>query len=191
MSKFRFAKPLAAALLGFGLLTLASSDEIQAASKAKEAEEFAAKLKSAKDAKTKAVAVAELGKAGQLSKTLISQATYKDMLACLDDKDAELRSAAAYAVGKASNVAEDPKVVSAALVKLLKDDNEAVKLAALNGLGAMGDNAKDAVKDIRDLSSAEVEKIKKKNPDAKGNMLQNKVTRAAGDALKYINGRKN
>jgi HEAT repeat protein len=160
-------------LLAFGLFALVAADSIVAASKAEEAKKYTEQLKSSKDAKKKAEALEELGKLGQIMKSLVTSAI-PDIKKSLDDKEASVRKAAAVAYGK---VDPDPKEAVPALVKLLKDDkDEGVKIAAANGLAAMGDKARDAIPDLRAVQKSEDKK--------------SKLAKAAQDAMRSINPKK-
>ena len=67
----------------------------------------------------------------------------------------------------------DPKEVIPILVKMMTEDkDEAVKMGAIAGLGQMGENAKDAVKDLRKVVADEDKK--------------SKLGKAAQQALKVI-----
>jgi hypothetical protein len=179
-----FSNLVAASVLGVGLLTLAATDEILAASKAKEAARYAKDLKTSKDPKTKVVALNELGKFGQVSKILVEDA-YKDMLAALGDGNPAIRAAAATAVGQAYLAAEDPKTIATTLAKMMKDDgDESVRIGAINGLAAMRDAARPQLEEIRAVIVAEVEAAKKKDP--KNMNPQTNVSRAGDEAVRYI-----
>jgi HEAT repeat protein len=148
------AKVLSAAGLLAGLLALAvGPDAALAADKAKEAAKYAQQLKTSKDAKAKVAALNELGKLGQLMKSLTASAV-PDMMAALKDKDATVRTAAARNLGM---VDPDPKEAVPALLKVVKDNDEeeGVRAAAIMGLGELGPNAKPALKELGDLAKAE------------------------------------
>lgn len=162
----------AAAVAGLTAALVAVSGDVAADVKVKDAPKHIDTLRTTKDAKAKAAALAELGKIGQIQKSLVSSAV-PDMIKALEDKDAGVRAAAAKAVGM---VDPDPKEVVPALVRLMKDDKDAaVRLAAIQGLAAMGESAKDASGALRGVVKAE----------PKG-----KLGRAAKDALKSINPKK-
>lgn len=162
----------AAAVAGLTAVLVAFSDDAAAQVKVKDAQKHIDTLRSTKDAKAKAAALTELGKIGQIQKSLVSSAV-PDMMKALEDKDAGVRAAAAKAVGM---IDPDPKEAVPALVKLMKQDkDESVKLAAIQGLAAMGEAAKEATGDLRAVVK----------DDMKG-----KLGRAAKDALKTINPKK-
>lgn len=148
----------------------------QAAGKAEEAKKYHSQLKSSTDSKKKVIALEELGKIGQIQTSLVKPAI-PDIMAALSDKDATVRAAAAEALGRCE---PDPKEALPALRKLLKDDpSEQVKIAATNGLAAMGTSAKDALGDLR--------QIVKMGKDKDGK--QSRLGRAAGQAARVISGR--
>ena len=167
------------AAVAFGLLSLAVVADLSAASKEKEADKYAKILKTSKDPKARALAVSELGKLGQIQKSLVEPAL-PDMMTALEDKDAGVRAAAAHAIGM---VEPDPKVVVPVLVKLLKEDPaDEVKIGAAQGLGSMGSGAKAAVKDLREVKMYETKDKEKK--------MMTKVGRAAQQAMRSINMKK-
>jgi HEAT repeat protein len=166
-------RAISALALGFGLFVLATGGDLFAASKEAEAKKYHELLKTAPDAKGKVLALEELGKLGLLSRDLTEKAL-PDMLKALKDKDAAVRAAAAEAVGKCD---PDPADAVPALVGLLKNDKEEkVKIAAANGLGHMGEKAKDAVSDLKEIQKAGDKK--------------SRLTKAAQDAMRSINGQK-
>lgn len=173
MSVRRVMKLSSLGLFLLGVFGLLAADALVAANKAEDAKKYADQLKTSKDPKKKAEALEELGKLGQIMKSLVEPAV-PDIAKALEDKDADVRKAAALAYGR---VDPDPKEAVPALVKLLKEDkNEGVKIAAANGLAAMGDKAKSAVSSLREVQKAEDKK--------------SKLAKAAGDAMRSINGAK-
>jgi HEAT repeat protein len=161
----------ATAGLTLGLLVLAAADGTTAVPTPKDAAKYTEQLKTSKDAKAKIEALEELGKMGQIQKSLTAKSV-EYMLKEFEHKDAKVRAAAAKAVGM---VDPDPKEAVPALLKLLKEDKEDdVKLAAIQGLGNMGPSAKDAAKDLQEVVKAE-KKDKK-----------SKLGREAGKTLKLI-----
>lgn len=160
-------------LLAFGLLALVASDSLVAASKAEDSKKYTEQLKTSKDAKKKAEALEELGKLGQIMKSLATPAE-PYIKAALADKEASVRKAAAVAYGK---IDPDPKEAVPALVKMLKEDkDEGVKIAAANGLAAMGDKAKEALPSLREIQKSEDKK--------------SKLAKAAQEAVRSINPKK-
>jgi hypothetical protein len=98
------------------------------------------------------------------------------------DKDAPLRIQAAVSLGQ---IASEAETVVPALVKLLNDDKEPfnIRAGAATGLGYMGNDAKEAVSDLRSIQ----QKYKTKDKDKRAEMA---LSKAAGDALKKINPKK-
>ena len=122
----------------------------------------------------RATALTELGKLGQIQKSLVADAAPL-MVKALDDKDAKVRAAAARAYGM---IDPDPKEAVPALLKLAKGDkDEDVKVAAVQGLGTMGTGAKAANKDLREIAKTYKDK-------------KSKLGRAAQNALRSINPKK-
>ncbi len=152
----RRSKLASVAVLAAGLTLLAASPDLALAGKKADAAKHTADLK-AGDAKTKVYALGELGKLGQIQKSLVQDAAPL-MEAALADKDATVRAAAAAAVGM---IDPDPKVMVPKLLKLMKDDkDEAVRLAAIRGLGLMGTAADPAAKDLRQVMTDNDKKTK-------------------------------
>lgn len=146
MQLVRFAKALAVVCLLNGILYLCVSQEVFAQSKAAEAKKYTMELKTAKDAKTKVNALTELGKLGQIMKSLADDAM-PDILKAMEDKDASVRAAAAQCLGRCD---PDPDKAVPALVKMLNGDKDTdAKIGAAKGLAAMGSSAKAAADDLR------------------------------------------
>ena len=173
MHLHKLAKCLAAVALFNGVLYLCLSQELIAADKEAEAKKYAEELKKGKDTKAKVTALQELGKLGQIQKSLVEPAI-PDIYKALDDKDAGIRAAAAYCLGLCDPPAD---MALPPLRKLLKEDKEdSVKIGAAKGLAAMGENAKEAVPDLKAI----MKDADKKSP----------LFKAAQGALKSINGAK-
>ncbi|OWK39682.1 HEAT repeat domain-containing protein [Fimbriiglobus ruber] len=173
MSMRRLFKASAILGLAFGLLLLAWTGAATADIKPKDIIKNTNTLKTSKDPKAKVAALEDLGKAGQIQQGLITDAI-PDMMKALEDKDPTVRAAAAKAVGM---IDLEPSQVIPPLVKMMKEDKvEAVKIAAIQGLAAMGPNAKEAVKDMREVA---------KDKDKK-----DKVAMAVNNAMKSINPKK-
>ena len=172
MQLVRFAKALAVAFFLNGILFLCVSQEAYAESKAAEAKKYTTELKTAKDAKTKANALTELGKLGQIMKSFTDDAM-PDILKAMDDKDATVRAAAAQCLGRCD---PDPEKAVPALVKMLNEDKDTdAKIGAAKGLAAMGTSAKAAADDLRKVA---------KDADQKS-----ALGKQATIALKSINGK--
>jgi HEAT repeat protein len=156
-----------------GLVVLSAGDDVRAAGKEAEAKKYHELLKTSKDSKQKMLALEELGKLGLLSRELTEKAL-PDITKAIKDKDAAVRVAACECLGKCD---PDPADAVPALTDLLKNDKEEkVKVAAANGLAFMGEKAKDATDDLKDVQKA--------------NDKKSKLAKAAGDALKSIGGQK-
>ena len=172
MSLVRISKILASTGLFAGLLALTAPEAVQAANKIEDAKKYTQMLKSGKSTKDKVTALKELGELGQIQKALVVDAL-PSMTAALKDKDAEVRGAAAAAVGKCD---PEPSAVEA-LVDMLKNDKaESAKVAAAHGLAAAGPSAKSALGALRDIS---------KNEDKKS-----KLGKAAKEAMRAISPKK-
>ena len=104
MATARFMKAIAAVALFNGVLYLSLPSEAQAGPAA-DAARFTMELKTAKDAKTKANALHELGKLAAIMKSYAEEALpliYKS----LEDPDASVRAAAAQALGACDEPAD-------------------------------------------------------------------------------------
>jgi HEAT repeat protein len=146
MQLVRFANALAAVLFVNGVLFLCVCQESLASDKAEDARKYAQTLKTGKDAKARTAALLELGKLGQIQKSLAEPAM-PDILKALEDKDAGVRAAAAECLGRCD---PDPDKAVPALVKMLNEDkDDAAKIGAAKGLAAMGTSAKAAAKDLQ------------------------------------------
>jgi HEAT repeat protein len=155
MATARFLKAAAAVVLFNGVLYLSLPSEAQAGPE-RDAARYTAELKTAKDAKTKANALHELGKLAAIMKSYAAEAL-PDIYKSLDDKDASVRAAAAQALGACDEPAD--KAVPA-LLKLVKEDkDDSVKIGAVKGLGSMGPNAKSALGTLRELAADKKSKV--------------------------------
>jgi HEAT repeat protein len=129
-----------------------------------------ARLKS-RSAKDRATAAELLGRRGAVRSSDVAEAV-KPLLGLLrDDHDANVRRAAAEALG---NIGRELDETVAALVDAMKlDKAPAVRLAAIDALGQIGPEARAAVPELRQVAQA-------KDKDKK-------LSRAARLALKSIN----
>ena len=137
----------------------------------KEADRAVADLRTSKDPKVRAAALKEIGRLGQVRKALV-EAALGDVEKCLTDKEAEVRAEAARCYGMTD---PDPKPAVPALLKMAQDEKEELKVrvAAVEGLGAIGTGAKDALPELR--------KLVVRNPepgDRKARELNNAVNQA-------------
>lgn len=174
MGAVRFARAMALVALFNGALFLVVREEALASEKDEEAKKYTEQLRKGKDAKAKITALQELGRLGQIKKSLVADAL-PDIYKAVEDKDAGVRAAAAEALGKADEPYDKAGEI---LVKLLKDDKEdSVKIGALRGLAAMRDAAKAALPTIRGI-------VKDNAGDKKS-----KLGAAAKDAAKAISAK--
>jgi HEAT repeat protein len=166
----RLLKPIAAIALLTGLVALTIAPDAYGETKDAEAKKWTERLKSAKDSKSKAEAIEQVGKLAQINKKL-GEAGLPTIKAALKDKDLEVRKQAALAFGRCDP--DDSDAVSL-LVDLLKNDkDEGVKQNAAMGLAALGSKATDAIPALRAASKATENK---------------KLDRVYKDAMKSING---
>ena len=160
------------ALFFAAVALLMAPESVALAGKRDDAVKATATLKSGSP-KDKVAAMAELGKLGQIQKSLVTDAE-PIIVKLLDDKDAELRAAAARAIGM---IDPDVKEVLPKLRKMLADDKvESVRIAAANGIAAMGTNGKPALGDLRKVMG--------------DNDKKTKIYRAAMNAAKSVNPKK-
>jgi HEAT repeat protein len=129
-------------------------------------------LKSAKSAKDRAEAASELGRHGAIRARDVKDAIEPLLEALKSDSNAEVRRAAAKALG---DIAPDSKVVVPALTEALKDSAVGVKMAAAMALGQYGAEARSALPSLRELAQ-----------DKK----QKKLSQVARIAMKSIAGKK-
>jgi HEAT repeat protein len=158
----------------------------------KEADRAIADLRTATDAKTRAAALAEIGRLGQVETALVASAA-DDVVRCLTDKDPAVRAAAADAYGL---IDPDPKEAVPALLKLFADDKEtmAVRTAAARGLGAIGPGAAAARDELETVRKELTRKLRDAKPTTPAERMavgqQRGLAQAAGNALTRIAGKK-
>jgi HEAT repeat protein len=175
MGAARFVKAMAMVALFNGALYMCVREEAFATEKEEEAMRYTEQLRTSKDPKVRAKALAGLGELAQVKKSFITDAL-PDVYKATEDKDPAVRAAAAETLGKAD---EPYSKAGEILVKLIKDDkDEAVKIKALRGLTAMGAGAKEALPTIRDV-------VKATAGDKKS-----ELGKAAQNAVKAIGGGK-
>jgi HEAT repeat protein len=153
-------------LAGVVLLADASADT----PKKEDAPKLINQLKTSANAKLRALAADDLGKLGAIRASYAADAIDPLINALAKDKDADVRKAAAAALGEIGSEAE--KVVKA-LTDALKDTAASVKIAAAGALGQFGSEAKSALADLKDLASKKDDK---------------KISQAAAAAVRQING---
>jgi HEAT repeat protein len=162
--------PTALVLVGL----LATATFAPAATKEEQVAKYIKDLKS-KDAATRRIAAEEIGKIGQV-KASAAKPAVQPLLDVLKDKDDLVREAAATALSRL----DEPTEVVPALVKLLKDDRKIrVRVAAANGLGLMGEAAREALPTLREV---------RQESQAAGRDSQ-PITQATGQAIQEIAGR--
>lgn len=171
MTLLRSLKAFAAFALTCGMVIVACSPDIVAASKEAEAKKATEDLKKSKDNKVKIAALQKLGELGLIQFAFVEPAV-PDVFKAVKDSDAGVRAAAAKALGMIGP--DDPETVPQ-LVGLLKDKDEGVKFAAIEGLAYMGKKAENAVKDLRAVA---------KDADPKG-----KLAKSVGNTINAIQGK--
>jgi len=172
MLKMRHLKAFAAFALTCGMVLVACSPDIVAASKGAEAKKATEDLKNSKDNKVKIAALQKLGELGLIQYAYVEPAV-PDVFKAIKDSDAGVRAAAAKALGM---IGPDDKETVPQLAGLLQDKDENVKFAAAEGLAYMGKKAEGAVKDLRAAA---------KDLDAKS-----KLGKTINNAIKTIQGGK-
>jgi HEAT repeat protein len=172
MTTIRYLKAFAAFALTCGMVLVACSPDIIAASKEAEAKKATEDLKKSKDNKVRIAALQKLGELGLIQYAYVEPAV-PDVFKAIKDSDAGVRAAAARTLGM---IGPDDKETVPQLAGLLQDKDENVKLAAAEGLAYMGKKAEGAVKDLRAAA---------KDLDAKS-----KLAKTINNTIKTINGSK-
>jgi HEAT repeat protein len=129
-------------------------------------------LKNGKTAASRAEAAAELGRHGAIRARDVKDAIEPLLEALKNDTSADVRRAAAKALG---DISPEASSTVPPLMEALKDKSPAVKMAAARALGQYGAEARSAVPSLRALAQAKADK---------------KVSQAARLALKAIAGKK-
>ncbi len=128
----------------------------------KEQEEVAKnikKLKTSKDAKGKVEALKELGRLGAIQ-VLLTRPIVPEIVRMLDDKDGSVRGEAAHTLGKIEP--EDKEKIVEKMAKMVKEEKEeAVRMNVIQGLAAMGSDAKAAIPAIKEMMDKADKKQKK------------------------------
>lgn len=172
MTKLRYLKAFAAFALTCGMVLIATSPEIGAASKEAEAKKATEDLKKSKDTKTKIASLQKLGELGLIQYAYVEPAV-PDVFKAIKDTDAGVRAAAAKTLGM---IGPEDKETIPQLTGLLKDKDESVQLAAAEGLAYMGKKAESAVGALRDA--------------AKGLDAKSKLAKSINTSIKTIQGTK-
>jgi HEAT repeat protein len=128
-------------------------------------------LKSAPDARDRALGAEMLGKRGEIQARDVKDAIDPLIEAMKKDKSADVRKAAAAALG---NIGTQSDKVVPALMGALKDKSPQVNLAAVNALGQYGMDARPAVPALREFAKSKKDK---------------KIAQMVRQAIKRINAR--
>jgi HEAT repeat protein len=164
-------KTLFAAVGLVGFLTTVPT--APAATKEEQVAKYVKDLKS-KDPVTRRVAAEEIGKIGQV-KVSAAKPAVRPLLDMLKDKDDSVREAAATALSRL----DEPQDIVPALTKLVKEDKKMkVRVAAANGLGLMGEAARDALAVLREVRMEAMAAGRDQQP----------LSQAAGQAIQQIVG---
>ncbi len=129
-------------------------------------------LKNSKSARERAAAADEIGQFGAIRASAVKDAIEPLLAAVKTDPDADVRRAAAKALGE---IAPDPMATVPVLTEALKDKSGTVKVAAAVALGQYGPEASSALSALRELAQDKNDK---------------KVSKAAALAIKSITGKK-
>ncbi len=119
--------------------------------------------------KTRANAAEEVGKIAAI-KASYGKPAIEPMLKLLKDKEEIVRAAAVEALAKV----DEPKQVVKPLIEVVKDDKaERVRIAAANGLGLMGESAREGVNVLRETAQQARKDMKTQLAQACQRALQN------------------
>ena len=129
-------------------------------------------LKGAKSARDRAAAADEIGRHGAIRARDVKDAVEPLLEALKSDRDADVRQAAARALG---DVSPDAKRVVPVLTEALKDKSANVKAAAALALGQYGKDARPALPALRELAAMKTDR---------------KLSQTARMALKSIAGKR-
>ncbi len=116
---------------------------------------YLAMLKNQSNAKDRAMAAEMLGKRGQIQVKDVKNAIDPLLSAMKNDGVADVRRAAAVALG---TIGTQPKTVIPALVEALKDKAMPVNMAAVTSLGAFGPEAREAISALREFAKTKNDK---------------------------------
>jgi HEAT repeat protein len=161
-------------ILGFAILLVAGLTTVQAqvtTPKKEDVPKYLAMLKNQSNAKDRALGAEMLGKRGQIQVKDVKSAIEPLLGAMKDDSAADVRRAAATALGC---IGTQPRTVIPALVGALKDKALPVNLAAVNALAAYGSEAREAIPALREFAKTKKDK---------------QIMRAVNLAVKQINGK--
>ena len=161
-------------VLGVTILILAGLPSANAqvgAPKKEDVPKYLAMLKNQSNAKDRAWAAEMLGKRGQIQVKDVKNAIDPLLSAMKNDGVADVRRAAALALG---TIGTQPKTVIPALVEALKDKAMPVNMAAVTSLGAFGPEAREAIPALREFAKTKKDK---------------QIMRAVNLAVKQINAK--
>ncbi len=141
--------------------------------------------------RVRAAAAEALGERGAIRKADVKDGIDALIKAVTSDPDANVRKAAAMALGR---INPDDKAAVKPLMEALKDKSNAVKVEAARALGLLGSDAKEAVDALREVKQ-EADKIsggkkKKKTKPTKAEREARELARAAQMAIQSIGGRR-
>ena len=140
--------------------------------KKEEIPKYLGQLKNSTSARERAEAAAAIGRRGALSVNDVKEALEPLADLVKSDSDAQVRSAAAKALG---DIGSQPTLAVPALTEALKDKAMGVKMAAINALGQFGPEARPALPQLRAIAQEKKDK---------------KLSQAANQAVKAISGKK-
>lgn len=129
------------------------------------------------NAKARAEAAKDLGEIGMVKAAYTKPAIPALLKAAKDDKDNNVRRAALIALGQ---VDPQPDQAMPVFIAGLKSNNDQVKIAAAEGVGHLGGNAKEALVELRKIRE-ENSKLDKKVQDKKRPLM-----RAVNEAIQQI-----
>jgi len=155
-----------------------------------------------KDTKERLAAIDGIARLGELKKVYAKDAYTPLASLVRKDPEAEVRAAAALALGR---IDADPEIATPALIDGLKDKERRVIIASANACGALGPGAKAAAPILKELTDqANEERAKAKEEQAKytadgdkekaklaqqrGQQAQ-QLAQATGNALRSVAGK--
>jgi HEAT repeat protein len=159
--------------------------------KKKDVPKYIKQLKSSPSGKVRAEAAQALGDRGAIRKADVTDAIEPLLNALKNDRVPLVRKAAAEALGK---IGPDKNVAVKPLIEALNDKEIEVKIGAANALRMLGPDAKEARPALQKLfKEARMEVMKggkgKGKKKDKKTQMQRQLARAAGMALRAINGK--
>lgn len=140
--------------------------------KKEEIPKYIGQLKNSKNPRERAEAADAIGRRGAVIVIDVKDAIEPLVYAVKSDSDAQVRGAAAKALG---SIGSEIDITVPALTEALKDKSVVVKMAAIGALGQIGKEASPAIKELREIAKEKTDK---------------KLSQAASMALKSIGGGK-